>query len=169
MIISKVRGQKRKLSTFKHNLINQTEIFPKEDKKDCGYWHLHIPIARDFIDSKNTSTKIRRTIIQTLISRTEHLIKLKPNNTKTRVVTAINLPYIFDSQIVVFFGDNYFNNFFERDSDEQRWIALSENRSLKSEWSLIYSDSLIECGYKEIIKDEDYIHEGEIWFVGELK
>ena len=53
-----------------------TVEFPTEFEN--GYWHLHLPVAQDLINSKNTPTKIKRLCIQALLDRAEHLIGLKP-------------------------------------------------------------------------------------------
>ena len=74
----KVRGIKRKL----YNLLARTEEHTAEFPTHFynGYWHLHLPVAQNFIDSNKTPKKVERFCIQTLLNRAEHLIRLKPND-----------------------------------------------------------------------------------------
>jgi hypothetical protein len=148
----------------------ETENFPEEDRPGGGYWHMHLPVARTFIDSPRTPQAIRKTCIQTLIDRANYLCTLKPVDVvaPTRVVAAITLPNLFDAQIIVFFGSVYFETFFDRNSSRQRWIHLPDDRSMVKEWELSIPNNFIERGYHEIIQDEDVSHDGEIWFIGEL-
>lgn len=161
---------KKKLIQLVNRIVKNTSKFPSEDIKGCGYWHMHLPVAEKFIDSKKTAKFIRKTCIQTLIDRAYHLSKLKPpNKMPVRVVASINLPSLFASQIIVFFGDNYFSSFFDRNSKEQSWKFIKQQKSLLDEWDLNLPDGFIEKGYYEEIHDEDFDYSGELWFIGELK
>ena len=168
-IKKKVRGIKRKSSAMIKHIVEQTLTFPEEERPDCGYWHLHLPVAQAFIDSSNTPSSIRRLCMQTLIDRVDHLKNIKPeSDRKSRVIACINLPNLWDSQIIVFYGDEYFSNFFTRDSPEQKWEELPSNRSMAKELNLTIPMDLTEKGYLEHIQDEDWESHSEIWFIGEL-
>lgn len=146
-----------------------TLAFPEEDWPGAGYWHLHVPVDQAFIDSQRTPHWVRRQCVQCLIDRSEYLRGLKPESDESiRVVASISLPNLWDSQIDVFFDQAYFSTFFERDSEGQTWTPLRKSRSLSREWGLNLPDALQERGYHERIRDEDYSHNGEVWFFGEL-
>lgn len=109
----KVRGIKRKFDKMIERIEEHTLEFPIEFYN--GYWHLHLPVAQDFINSGNIPRKIKRHCIQTLLNRAEHLRGLKPNDKEHyRVVVAVDLPDLWDSQIIIFKGDSHFENFFNR-------------------------------------------------------
>ncbi len=131
---------------------------------------MHLPVDQGFIDSLKTPYQVRRQCVQTLIDRCEHLQRLKPtSDAPVRVVASISLPYLWNSQIIVFFGQQYFGTFFDRNSEDQSWTPLPESRSFVREWDLAMPASFQEKGYHERIRyDEDYIHESELWFIGEL-
>ena len=154
---------------IKH-IVVQTQTFPEGDRPDCGYWHLHLPVAQAFIDSTKTPSSIRRLCMQTLIDRVEHLrnIKQKPHR-KSRAVACLTLPNLWDSQLIVFFSEEYFSNFFRRNSPDQKWEELQSDRSITKEINLTISKDLTEKGYLEHNNDENWGSPGEIWFVGELK
>ncbi|OCA85077.1 DUF3916 domain-containing protein [Pseudobacillus wudalianchiensis] len=165
----KIRGLKRKTKKMIERIEQETETFPSEFYN--GYWHLHIPAAQSFISSSKIPLSIKRACMQTLLDRTEHLIKIKPQyNEKLRVVAAIDLPDLWNSQIIVFTGDRHFKGFFDRDDGEQRWTPLSKKRDIEKEWSLSIPAGVETLGIREDLTEEDgEKFESEIWFVGELK
>ncbi|MEH7610610.1 MULTISPECIES: DUF3916 domain-containing protein [Bacillaceae] len=170
----KIRGLKRKTNKLIHRIKDKTITFPSDFHN--GYWHLHLPVSQTFISSKKTPISIKRVCIQTLIDQAKMLIENKPQSSeKYRVVVAIDLPGLFGSQIIIFSGNNHFNRFFDRD-EFQKWIPISIDRNLESEWDLNVPNSMKIIGYKEIISDyvEDtdeiaVTYEGELWFIGELE
>ena len=166
---SKVRGARRKCRGMIESIRQCTEAFPEEDWPGSGNWHLHVPVDQAFIDSQKTPHWVRRRCVQCLIDRSEHLRRLKPESDKPiRVVAYVTLPELWDSELIVFFGDEYFGTFFDRNSEGQTWTPLRESRSLEREWDLELPGGFQEKGYHERIRSEDYSHDGEVWFVGEL-
>lgn len=164
----KIRGKSRKFKVMEKNLKELTSEFPKIDL-DYGYWHLHIPTSQRFIDSYKTPVALRRKCIQLIIDRVEFLINNKlQSDIATRVVACINLPSLWDSQIIVFFGDEYYKNFFNRNTKYQKWIPLLKERNICKEWDLNFPSSMKVKGYKEEIYEEDLCYEGELWFIGEI-
>ena len=164
----KVRGIKRKLNNLLERIEEHTTEFPTHFYN--GYWHLHLPVAEDFIDFNKTPKKVKRLCIQTLLNRAKHFITLKPKDQEQyRVVVAIDFPRVSDSQIIVFKGDTHFKDFFNRNDDDQKWLPLANKRNILLEWGLSVPEDLYTLGFKEIIKEEDgYHYEGELWFIGEL-
>lgn len=165
----KLRGIKRRYKTLVNEITALTKIVPNPDDSGLGYWHLHLPFHQGYIDSKKTPNTLRRDIMQLLIDRVAYMKSIKTKEQgQYRVYSVISLPHLFDSQIVVLPDDSWFDDFFERDTEEQKWIPLDEQRNIVEEWGLNSSPKLEVRGYQEIIVDDDYIHKGEIWFIGEL-
>ena len=164
----KQRGLHRKCENMVRLISEQTEKFPKPHRKS-DFWHLHLPVFRGFIDSTSTPFGIRRLCVQTLISRAEHLASIAPvGTTQIRVVVAVSLPNLFDSQIIIFYGAEYFDTFFNRRTATQQWTQLEDKRSLMREWNIQISSDFSECGYQEEITEPDFHQSGEIWFIGQL-
>ncbi|WKA55509.1 DUF3916 domain-containing protein [Planococcus shixiaomingii] len=166
----KIRGIKRKTQQMIKAIEEETKVFPTEFYN--GFWHLHLPVAQSFIDSKKTPKTVRRLCMQTLLNQGSHLQSFKPLDSKTyRVVVSINTPDIWNSQIIVFKGDSHFKDFFIRNNNDYKWIPLPENRNLISEWELTVASEVQLFGFKEIISDEEaeYYYEGEIWFIGDIE
>lgn len=164
----RIRGQNRKFNTMQKRLMEFTSVFPEPDYQ-YGYWHLHLPTSQAFIDSCKTPASLRRECIQLMIECVQNLINIKPQiDIPIRVVAAISLPDLWDSQIIVFFGNDYYMSFFDRNSEDQKWIPLSEKRDIIREWNLNIPGLIEIKGYREEIYDEDSCYSGELWFIGEL-
>ena len=165
----KVRGLKRRKKTLINSISDITEKMPNPSEYGLGYWHLHLPFAQSYINSSKFPNRFRREIMQILINRVSYLKNIKTKaQVEYRIYALISLPDLFDSQIVVLPHNSWFDGFFERDSEEQKWIPLDTSRNLIQEWELNCPPDLQIKGYKEIISEEDYYSEGEKWFIGEL-
>ena len=163
----KVRGIKRKVKNMVKRIEQETMNFPSDFHN--GYWHLHLPVGQGFIASNKTPVGIKRLCIQTLLNRGQHLVNVKPDiSEKTRVVVAVDLPNLWNSQIIVFKGESYFKTFFDRNDDTQRWIPLPKDRNIEHEWQLTVPNNMKMLGFKVEITDEEYQYTGENWFIGEL-
>ncbi|MBP0723838.1 DUF3916 domain-containing protein [Bacillus sp. RG28] len=143
---------------------------PDPNGNSLGYWHLHLPFSQEYIASIKTQNWIRRKVIQLLIDRVNVLIQLKTKDQSDfRIYSVIYLPNLFDSQLVLIPDNKFFEGFFDRNTVGQKWIPLDINRDIIEEWKLELPTGLMVKGYKEIIIDEDYSYQGEIWFIGELE
>ena len=165
MIKSKPRGLRRKCRNMVRRIEEETKLLPPCDA-ELHFWHLHLPVAQKFIDSQRTPFKVRRLCVRTLIERAHHLWRVAPEE-EIRVVAAINLPELWASQIIVFFGSSHFDKFFERDGEEQKW-SLIENRSLIKEWQFQLPSGFQERVYNEMTSDNEAVSKSRIWFIGDL-
>ena len=148
-------------------IIACTSRFPVE-YKDKEFWHLHLPVPESFIDSPRTPFSIRKLCVQTLIDRVSYLINLKPEDFKDcRVAASLSLPRLWDSQIILFIDRNYFNSFFNRDNEYQKWEII-QDKNLLSSWRLNIPEKLKIKHYQEDLFDEDYHFTNQLVFIGEL-
>ena len=121
----KIRGMNRKTNTMIKRIEEHTKTFPSTFYNN-EYWNMLLPVSQAFIDSRKTPRKVKRLCIQTLLNQANHLINMKPSDTHTyRVVVLISINNLWDSQIIIFKNEDYFHNFFNRDSEFQKWILLS--------------------------------------------
>ncbi len=165
---NKQRGLRRKCKEMERRIAELTEAFP-QPHDNRSYWHLHLPVYQDFIDSANTPFGVRRLCVQALVNHAHKLAAIAPpGQLPTRVVAASSLPELWASQIIVFFGAEYFDTFFDRDTDDQRWTRLPQKRSLVREWSINTPKEFSEVGYLEEVNDEDCEFVAEQWFIGQL-
>lgn len=165
----KIRGARRKYNKLLERLVSTTNDFP--DLENQLYWHLHMPCSDLLLNSPKTPSYIRSGCIKTIIERTKYLINIKPHSMRnSKVVAAISIPYLWDSQIIVFNDNEYFNSFFDRNDKHHKWLPISNEDTSRflNKWSISTTGDLEIKGYKEIICDDDYNYQGEIWFIGEL-
>ncbi|MCI4054496.1 DUF3916 domain-containing protein [Bacillus cereus] len=164
----KIRGMKRKTNTMIKRIEEHTKSFPSTFYND-EYWNMLLPVSQAFIDSCKTARKVKRLCIQTLLNQANHLINIKPRDTHTyRVVVLISINNFWDSQIIIFKNEDYFHNFFNRDSEFQKWILLSNEIDFWKTWEMSVCHSFKTLHFQEIIYDADECYEKEILFIGEL-
>jgi len=94
---------------------------------------------------------------------------MKPSDTHTyRVVVLISIERLWDSQIIIFKNEGYFHNFFNRNSEFQKWIPLANESDFWKTWGISICPTAQMLHFQEVIYDEDAIDKKEIWFIGEL-
>ncbi len=165
----KVRGARRKCDGMIQAIRDATVVFPEEHAPGWGYWHMHLPVDQAFIDSQKTPHWVRRQCMQCLIDGAERLRGLKPKSDDTiRVVASISLPLLWDSEIIVYFSQEYFDKVFSFEPEWQTWTPLRESRSLSREWHLTIPHGFQERGYHLRVRDEELSYDGDEWLIGEL-
>ena len=158
----KQRGQKRKLN----QLLKRINQFSLDGNTDDTYEHFHVPCASSFMDSLKTRRSIKRKFCQMWLDKTQYFINSKPSNTVfCKAICAISPNCLWNSQIIIFYDEQYYNSFWNRDSEYQSWIKIT-NKSYKDNYKL--NTDMNELGFIETIKNEDYSYIGELWFYGEV-
>lgn len=167
-IKKKVRGIKGKLSSFKQRL-DAVLADVKTVEPDEPYWHAHIPFDYTFIDSVNTPGKLRRSCVRIIIDAAEKLrTEYLADNKDCRVMAGITLPYMWSSQLLVFFSDEFYREYCTRNTPDQIWTPLDKYRNILAEWDLSAPASFTAKGYREEIDDEYSKYTDEVWFIGEV-
>ena len=166
----RVRGLGRKTGDMAAGIRRGCSAFPAgEEEPGWGFWHFHLPIRQDFIDSRKTPFGVRRYCAQTLIDGAASLAAKKPAAARgSRVIAFINLPGLWYSEIMVFFDEDQYRGFFLRDNAYQTWFELPASRNLAKEWSLRLPPGFSVRGYREILRNDDEPFENELWYLGEL-
>ena len=159
----KQRGQRRKLNTL---LINIEQITPFADPSD-RYEHFHVP-SDPFISFPKTSRKIKTAFCRAWLQKTAEIIGQKPKDIPfCKVVAVIDEGNLWESQIIIFYDEDYYNTFWERSSVEQTWLPMdSDTRSFSKERNI--KTSLKEKGCIEILSDEEKQRKSTLWFYGEI-
>ncbi|MDF9581730.1 DUF3916 domain-containing protein, partial [Bacillus paranthracis] len=65
-------------------------------------------------------------------------------------------------------NERYFHNFFNRNSEFQNWVPLSNEINFWETWGISIRPTAQLFHFQEVIYDEDTIDKKEIWFIGEL-
>lgn len=158
----KQRGASRKL----RKLFGYIEAFSPYTETDDKYEHFHVP-SDPFLNAAHVSGKIKTAFCRKWLATAERILREKPKDIPfCKVVACLNVPYLWDSQIIIFYDEEYYREFWERNTFYQKWIPIENSKSLIKTRNL--STVLCERGYTEIICDEDGMYQSELWFYGEL-
>lgn len=157
----KQRGQGRKLKMLLRRINEFTPFLETDDNYD----HFHVP-SDPFIDSLKTRGRIKTEFCRAWISTTERFILQKPNDLPfCKVMAVISVPYYWNSQIIIFYDENYYNNFWDRTGPEQFWTKIDQEYSFCKERNI--KTAVREMCYQEkMIDDELFVN--DLWFYGEL-
>lgn len=157
----KIRGQKRRLKSLLNDIDNIKPSFHFAD----AYEHFHIPCGW-WISEPKTNSKVHTEFCKKWLEKTQGIIDSKPKDNRfCKVVADITYPCFWNSQIIIFYDEDYYIDFFNRHGPYQTW-TLIENKSFINE-RFIISD-LNEKGYNEVINDVNETYKCEIWFYGEI-
>ncbi len=156
--MKKQRGVYRKLNL----LFEKIDLF-EPVKKDNIYEEFVVP-GNNFLDVSPIS--IKRKFIIKWLEITEKFINNKDNKRFCRIVGMIETKEISNSRIILFYDEEYYNNFWKREDSYQIWKRLDSKKSLKQRLNI--QTNLKEIGFKETLNDDDFKYETELWFYGEL-
>ena len=163
MKYKKERGQSRKLKT----LIDNMHLFVPFENTDVRYDHFHVP-SGPFISSPKTSGKVKTAFCKAWIQKTEEFINQKPLDlTFCKVVAIIDEDDLWESQIVIFYDENYYKSFWARSASEQTWTPIKDPaKSFIKERNI--ETQLTEIGYLETISEVDFNKKSALWFYGDI-
>lgn len=158
----KQRGQIAKLKRMCH-AIDRFKPFTQTQRI---YEHFHVPGCL-FIEHPKTREHIKNKFCQKWIATTKHFIENKPEDIGfCKVVCLICYPSYWSSQIIIFYDEKYYKDFWNRNSEFQKWEKITNGQSFSKKHCL--HTELKEQGYKETIADNEFYSESEIWVYGEI-
>ena len=159
-IRKKQRGQNRKLKRMFDNI----DKFQPDWNNDERYEHFHVP-SDPFIESEKTTNQNKKKFYEKWLATVERLMKEKPQDIVfCKIVGMISIPDVWCSEIIIFYGQEYYEAFFKRDCAYQTWIRIKNDSFLKRKQ---IQTPLKEAGYQQTIRDED-IYQNELWFYGDI-
>ena len=163
MKYKKQRGQKRRFKA----LVKNIDRFKPFMDITGSYEHFHVPCG-PFISSPKTSAKIKTAFCKAWLDKTEEIIKQKPASLPfCKVITMINESNLWNSQIIIFYDKDYYEGFWVRNTEEQKWTLINDNSKSFIKKHNIQTE-LSEIGYKEIISDDDFFEISNLWFYGDI-
>ncbi len=142
--------------------VNDLSFKDTEDE----YEHFHVPCG-PWLSKPKTSGKIKTAFCKKWLEKTEEFINNKPKDLPfCKVVAAITYPDVRNSQIIIFYDEEYYNSFWNRKGPYQIWTLMDKKYSFAKERGIV--TELPEIGYIEELNDEDYHTKTHIWFYGEF-
>lgn len=159
----KQRGQHRKLN----RMFGYIDDFVPFADTASVYEHFHVP-SSPFIDSRQTSGKVKTAFCRKWLETTEKFISQKPVDLPfCKVVAVIDAAGYWNSQIIIFYDEEYYSSFWQRTGPEQIWIPVEQSESFCKKRNI--TTSLPEIGYVEKITEDDNIIQSELWFYGDVE
>ena len=153
----KVRGQRRKIRALLKAIDDPSDPFNKEGL--CI--ELSVP-SSPWIEMPKTYGKVKSEFCRKWIEETAILTRQIPRDIGfCKVVGSIVYPELWNSRILIFRDEEYYNGFWKRDDDYQTWTKI-EGRSFSKERNI--KTDLKEFGYREMLRDEDFDYSCDIWF-----
>ncbi|MDE5985621.1 MAG: DUF3916 domain-containing protein [Eubacterium sp.] len=159
----KQRGQQRKLK----RMFGYIDDFTPFADIECGYEHFHVPSSQ-FIDSRQTSGKIKTAFCRKWLEAAGKFISQKPIDLQfCKVVAVIDTAGYWNSQIIIFYDEEYYKSFWQRTGPEQFWIPIEKSKSFCKIRNI--TTTLPEIGYVEKIAEDNNIIQSELWFYGDVE
>jgi len=75
-------------------------------------------------------------------------------------------PLLGESQIVIFYSQEYFETFWKRNYSDQSWLPLNKGSSFTAKRGI--TTALTEMGYEETLLVDGKTIKSTLWFYGEL-
>ena len=157
----KVRGLKRKLSRLQRNMQENHHGLPTEFHD--GYWYAKIPVGQTFLVDIQHNAQIKQAIIHILLDEAKRLVELRVDE-RMRVVVLIDLPTLWNSELLVFQDEEGLQTFIRRDSSYQKWIPIPHEETFLNKWVIRSDRDIHVYGFMEWLFEEE--DEGrELWML----
>ena len=163
MRYAKERGQSRKIKSLCRNI---NKIIPYADV-NAAFENFLVPSGQ-FISSPKTSGRVKTEFCRAWLARTAEIIAQKPKNLPfCKVAAVLCAEDLWKSQIIIFYDEEYYKNFWNRNTAEQAWLPVSDAaKSFAKERNI--KTPLKEKGYAEIISEGDTQIKSALWFYGDI-
>ncbi len=150
----KVRGVKRRLVAIDAWADSFEGYFPSEYKNE-SYWNYKIPVLDRLVNPPTTSSAIQRHCVLAMFRAMKHLSDAQPDACKDAVITAlIKHPYMFGSELCIFFDREYYQSFYGRNNVHQSVNCISEGVELSNRLNFVVPKILKEKGYIHRFTDD---------------
>ena len=137
----KVRGQRRKLRKLLRDIDGLT---PFESESNRLYEHFHVP-SGTWLNSPSTAGSVKTAFCKAWLEQCQRFIQAKPTNLSfCRVVAVLCEPLLGESQIVIFYSQEYFETFWKRNYSDQSWLPLNKGSSFTINTDVFVSSLVIK-------------------------
>lgn len=162
----KVRGVRRRLQDVIAMPRRYGQTLPEPNR--WGYIDFKLPVEQGLVEGSHVRLAHLKQCAQTLLDLCDHLTRHAATvSGAPKVVASICLPDMFSSRVTLFWDNDYYKKFFQRNELSQTWTRLDAEDSLAARWELD-AHNLPETCYLEKINNGEHIHENKIWFFGEI-
>ena len=165
-----MRGIKRRIpkviQQIKEDCADILEYFSNGD-----YWHSHmLPLFlySTYCEPHISMAKYKRLCIQTFVEQIKYLKINRPQDEHHyRVIAVIVLPNIEESQLIVFRGDSYFDEFFATFNNDD-YLKVDIPGLFQKKFEIFVLGDLQVSGRQPADKFRKMLPNSELWFIGDL-
>ncbi len=108
---AKVRGVGRRLKALEQ-WAQSADTWNPEVSEHEEFWHRRIPVLDRLVDPPTTTPQIQRQAIKSLLLAAQKLSDQLKDRPECRVAVLLTLPDLFQSEITVFFDQDYYKTFY---------------------------------------------------------
>ncbi len=149
----KLRGIKRRLNALDKWADSFEGYFPIDQQYE-KHWNCKIPVLDRLVNLPTSNKIIQGHCVKAMFRAMFLLNQAKPAKLiDAKVTVLLTYPSLFESELCIFFDEDYFKNFYSRDNED---LSLSPlvNQSLMDELGVNLPKSIKETGFHCIINDE---------------
>jgi hypothetical protein len=158
----KLRGINRRLKSIDNWAESFNGYFPEEYSTE-KYMNYKIPVLDRLVNTPTTTKNIQAHCLKAILKATAYIEKAKPKKLNNSIVTVlVTYPDMFSSEICIFFNEEYFRTFFERNNETEKLIQLS-GKSLAQDLEVDIPANFKEIGFQFTVKDDSDIFNEEWW------
>ncbi|MGV3523467.1 MAG: DUF3916 domain-containing protein [Candidatus Sericytochromatia bacterium] len=153
---AKLRGIPRHLRSLEKWAEGADRWHPQPYEQHLPYWHCKIPVLDRLLEPPTTSPKLQGQVICLLLRAATKLAAQGQASEWPyyRVAVLLTLPYLFQSEVTVFFAESYYRGFYH----QQHLLPDSEKPSKRFAFDL--PPGFVELG--TLVEWESETAEGEI-------
>lgn len=153
----KLRGGTRYLNQF-YKYLSELENLTHIKYSGYDYWNEKICIYEKLLTNK----KFTKEILNSYIKSADIFAK-KNKRDKQNTTIILSYPNLFTSEICVFYTEEYFNNFYNRNNVYQKWIP--KQKGIIEDLKLTIPEECEILNFDELITDEDYNYDGVVTII----
>jgi len=164
----KLRGIKRRIRSLEKWSGEFKGYFPETDN-ETKYIHWKVPVLDRMVEGRAATPNLKSKCVQELINAATHLMAAKPKESTARVTVLLTWPDTFSSEICIFVNEEYFQQFFNRNDDDQVWKLQNGTENLEGKFILNIPGTMEIKEYTTQLFDEGVEYPGFLWVMGELE
>lgn len=158
---AKVRGLKRHINALDQWAQNADTWNPEVSEHD-DFWHRRIPVLDRLVNPPTTTYRIQRQAINALLLAAQKLSDKLKDRPECRIAVLLTLPDLFQSEITVFFDQDYYKTFYYQQD------LLPDTQKPSKLFNLELPPSFVELGnlveWQTETEDGDTIQCSEQWW-----
>ena len=93
-----------------------------EQCADTRFWNFKVPVFSKLVDPPHATPETQRACIATLLATAEAIERSDRRPSSCRVACLVSTPSLFQSEVTLFFDDDYFRTFLPREEGSRTYF-----------------------------------------------